>query len=325
MSIGFSEMIMSTSVAIICPTKDRPDKVRQLLASIVASDVQPGQIIIADGGNNLKPVVAEFADKLVLTCLYCPSQGQIMQRNHAHTHLLPGIELVLHLDDDITLEADALAKALAHWNEIQALPGKPLGGMAFNIIDHPAKRNNLFRSLALMKVEPQGRVWASGFASPHVPVSENTFSQWLIGGATMWARDVLESHPHPLSFQTRWAFCEDVLYSYPLSKTHRLAVCAAARAKHNDTYNNHPFAKRRFYAKTQVLMRNYLVALNADLSSFALIWMAVCQMFAYLAKGMFGDWRDIGSFLGTVDGIILVLRAGVFRQSAEILVRGLVK
>lgn len=320
-----SVTLNAKNLAIICPTKDRPKKVRRLLASIAASTIQPGQVMIADGGHNLKPVVADFATSLNIECHYCPEPGQIMQRNYAHKYLQPDIRLVLHLDDDITLAPDALAKALAHWNRLLASPGKPLAGMALNIVGHPAKRNNPFRSLALMKVEPKGKVWASGFASPHVPVSEDGFSDWLVGGATIWSRDILETHKHPLSFRTRWAFCEDVLFSYPLANTHRMAVCAAAHVQHNDSYNAHSVTKRMFYAKTQVFMRYYLISLNAELSFIAFSWMIFCQMLGYLAKGLLGNRGHLGLFLGTLQGALMVWRSRIMGVSAEALVRGLVK
>lgn len=318
-------MISAKSLAIICPTKDRPEKVRRLLESVSKNTVKPGQVLIADGGHNLKSVAAEFADKLDIECFYCPNPGQIMQRNHVHRFLGPDIQLVLHLDDDITLAPDTLANALLHWNRLLETPGKPLAGMALNIVGHPEKRNNLFRKVAVMRVEPKGRVWASGFASPHVPVTEDGFSDWLIGGATIWARDVLQTHKHPLSFPTRWAFCEDVLFSYPLANTYRMAVCADARVQHNDNYIEHSFAKRMFYAKTQVVMRHYLVALNKDLSVFALLWMTFCQMAGYFAKALTGDRGHLGLFLGTVQGFMMILFTLLTGVSAETLARRLAK
>ena len=72
------------NVAIICPTKNQPDKVLRLLKSIVQLDEMPHQVIIADGGHNLEPILTAFNEQLNLTCLYCPEAGQILQRNHAH-------------------------------------------------------------------------------------------------------------------------------------------------------------------------------------------------------------------------------------------------
>ena len=80
-------LITAKNVAIICPTKNQPNKVVRLLTSISALHEKPHQIIVADGGHNLKPIIAPFSKKLQITCLYCPEVGQILQRNHAHKHL----------------------------------------------------------------------------------------------------------------------------------------------------------------------------------------------------------------------------------------------
>ena len=44
--------ITEKNVAIICPTKNQPDKVLRLVG-IVQLDEKPYQVIIADGGHNL--------------------------------------------------------------------------------------------------------------------------------------------------------------------------------------------------------------------------------------------------------------------------------
>ena len=104
--------ITAQNVAIICPTKNQPDKVLRLLESIVQLDEKPHQVIIADGGHNMEPILTKFTEQLNLICLYCPKAGQILQRNYAHKYLDKNIQLVLHLDDDITLDHDSLRKMI---------------------------------------------------------------------------------------------------------------------------------------------------------------------------------------------------------------------
>ena len=56
-----NQTINAAQIAIISATKDRPDKIRNLLESVARLESQPGQILIADGGHNLEPLVKEFA------------------------------------------------------------------------------------------------------------------------------------------------------------------------------------------------------------------------------------------------------------------------
>ena len=63
------KLFTAKNIAIVCPTKNQPNKVVRLLTSIAALHEKPQQIIVADGGHNLKPVIAlqeKFKDNLSL-------------------------------------------------------------------------------------------------------------------------------------------------------------------------------------------------------------------------------------------------------------------
>ena len=49
--------ITAQNVAIVCPTKNQPDKVLRLLGSITQLDERPHQVIIADCGHNLETIL----------------------------------------------------------------------------------------------------------------------------------------------------------------------------------------------------------------------------------------------------------------------------
>lgn len=323
-----NQIINARQIAIICATKDRPDKIRNMLERVASLETQPGQILIADGGHNLEQLVKEFAGRINVSCIYCPEPGQILQRNYAHSMLHTDIRLVLHLDDDITLEPASLDKALYYWNRLALDTRKPLAGMAFNIVNLPKKKDNILRQLAMMRVEPMGRVWSSGFASPHVPVPDGTGeireTSWIVGGAALWSREALAT-PHPISFSTRWAVCEDVIFSYPFSHKNRLVVCGDAVAHHNDSYVRHSFAKSVFYGKSQVVMRYFLVASNPDLRKLAFFWSNVLLMFGYFARAILGSKNAFGTGLGIMLGLVKVLSAQFTRRSYIELARDLAK
>ena len=69
--------VTAKNVAIICPTKNQPTKVLRLLESIVHLDEMPQQIIIADGGHNLKPCVNSI-------CCATQSYLSLLPRNRAN-------------------------------------------------------------------------------------------------------------------------------------------------------------------------------------------------------------------------------------------------
>ena len=321
------QSILPSAVAVVCATKDRPEKLRCLLHNLSELSSLPKQIIIADGGRNLSAVVKDFESKLPTMHLGCPEVGQVLQRQFAHKHLEPNIRLVLHLDDDITLDPDSLDKALKNWNKITEKGKKPLAGMAFNVVNIPLRKNNILRNLALMRLEPRGCVWASGYVSPHVPSlgmqGENPSTEWLIGGAALWTREAIEK-PHPLSFPTRWAVFEDVIFSFPFSKTHSLVVCADAVAHHNDSYQNHGYRQAFFYGRSRVTMQNFLVSSNRELSLLAFIWTSSIHACGLLLAGALGKKGGVWTAFGMLTALAQVLLSKLTQKSHEDLARQLV-
>lgn len=301
-------IVKPNQIAVICPTKDRPEKIKRLLKCLVKSSIKPGQILIADGGHNLKPVVEEFREFLNLTCLYCPEAGQILQRNYAHTKLASKIKLVIHFDDDITFDKDAIGIMLDYWNSTisndQNYTGKPLGGAAFNIVDSPKISKNMFRKFFFLSSDSGGHVSIGGYASPFCPANTTHEVEWLIGGATAWSRDIIDTYRHPLSFQTRWAVCEDLIFSYPLRQNFKLMVVHNAIVQHNETYQRMTFKQGMFYGISSVIMRYHFNRLNDNLNILAFIWMTLGVMAGQLFIGLLGSPRHFGLFAGNAEGLM---------------------
>jgi glycosyltransferase involved in cell wall biosynthesis len=295
--------ITPDQVAIICPTKDQPQKVKKLLVCIEQSEVKPAQVLIADGGHNLEFMVRELSQNLNVDCLYCPEPGQILQRNFAHQHLNQEIKLVIHIDDDITFETDAIGKMINYWNEAQNTDGKPLAGASFNLINMEPLKNSIFRRMMLLGTEPKGRVSISGYAAPYNPIEQTHEVRWLIGGATAWSREIIDTCPHPLSFVTRWAVCEDLIFSYPLADSYRLMAVAEAKAYHNVQSDEMGIRQGMFYGVSSVLMRYHFVHQQKSLSLCAFIWMTFGVLAGQLAIGATGSKRHIGLFLGGCEGL----------------------
>jgi len=316
-------MISPQQIAVICPTKDQPEKVKRLLGSLAASKIKPGQIIIADGGHNLKPVVEQFQNRLKVTCLYCPEPGQILQRNHAHQHLNNDVSVVIHLDDDITVGPDFMPLVVETWNRECRRPGKPLAGLSFNLMDLPQLRNSLFREAFFLSVNSAGSVSRGGYAVPFCPADQDRDVSWLLGGATAWSRDVLIQHPHPLSFPTRWAVCEDLIYSYPLNQAYRLMVAKDITCLHNDTYQSMSFQQGIFYGVSSAIMRYHFIRQHDEMKTWVWLWMTIGVAFGNLVKGLMGSPRHLGLFAGGVEGIFRSVICSMLNGDSKSLARSL--
>jgi glycosyltransferase involved in cell wall biosynthesis len=315
----------SKNVAIVCPTKDQPLKVTRLLNSICDLNEKPYQIIIADGGKDLQPVINEFADRLNVIRVACPKVGQVLQRNHAHKYLNKNIKIVLHLDDDITLTPSAMTGMLKFWNLEFTKTNTPLGGVSFNIVDLPKQKLSKIRNVFLIQNGRPGHVSKSGYASPFLPASKDCQTPWLLGGATAWSRDVIESHPHPINFSTRWAVCEDLIYSFPLRNNYRLMVASNARVFHNETYEDMSFRKAIFYGRSSAVLRYHFVQINNELSTWAYLYITKVIILKNLIKGIFASPRHFGLCFGGISGLISCIWCSLKSGNSEDVVRELFK
>lgn len=295
--------IQAANVAIITPTKGRHRQLIKLLETLTVQTVKVGQIIVADGGRDAGPTVEHFVEKLPVTWLDCPTAGQIAQRNLALTKLDAEIAVVIYLDDDIQLEADAIEKLVNCWNSREDQPA----GMTLNITNMAKQKDNLFRRMFFMQSEPRGRVLSSGYNTPMIGLRENIRSQWLIGGATAWRRDILtQSVNRPIP--SRWAITEDLMYSYALYKAGAaLYGCADARVQHVDDTIAETFKSGYFRGNNATLWRYLFVAENPELSKARFFWMMAGQTMVRLCLGLTGKPWHLGYFCGHVKGMTLAI------------------
>ena len=317
--------INASSVAIVCPTKDQPVKIKRLLTCIEHLNTKPAQVLIADGGNNLKAIVEGFKKNINVICLDCPEAGQILQRNYAHQHLDDHINLVLHIDDDITFEPDFMDHLLATWNREVQSGSKPLAGMSFNVVDASNLKNSIFRRLFFLSIDPPGHVSKAGYAAPFSPLRKDHDVSWLTGGTTAWARAVLHDNLHPLSFQTRWAVCEDLMFSYPLRHDYRLLAAHDVKCFHNETYASMSFKKAIFYGRSSAIMRYHFICQHDDLKTWAYIWMTFGVLLGHFIKGLMFSPRHLGLFVGGIKGLFQAIFASATNGDSAILARNLTK
>ena len=306
------QTINAEQIAIICATKDRPDKVRVCSrawpgwkVSLVKFLLQTGDIILGHWSRSLLGELMYRASTVPGRVRYC--SAIMLIRCFTKISVLFYISMMI-----LRWNQPASTKRSIIGTGLTSETGKPLVGMALNVVNLPKKKDNLLRWLAIMRVEPMGRVWSSGFASPHVPVPHGTGeirdTSWLVGGATLWSRNALATS-HPLSFPTRWAVCEDVIFSYPFSHKNRLVVCGDAVAQHNDSYVHHSFAKKYVLWGKSGRHAICLGRLNNDLSRLAFFWSNGLHMFGYLACAVLVNKNALGTGIGVMLGLMKVLFA----------------
>lgn len=252
-------------IAYVVPTKDRPDDLRVLFNSLQIQTVFPHQIIIVDGSDpDIKYVCDEYPE-LPITYERCFPPSLAKQRNAGMARLNEDITLAGYLDDDIELDPDATEKMLKFW----ASAPENTGGGAITIRNQYAQLNRKLMSFFLMAGERPGQVLPSAYAV-HLPFIGKTFeTQWLYGGATIWARKVIETFNYDEWFDG-YGFLEDLDYSYRVAQKHKLYVVGDSRCLHHSSPVS---ANKQFiFGKQQIYNRIYFARKMKTFSTWAVYW-----------------------------------------------------
>jgi len=239
-------------IAFVVPTKDRPDDLRKMLASLARQTRRPDQVIVVDGSELAVRNVVEECQSLPAEYVRVFPPSLARQRNAGMQRLTRDITLAGYLDDDIVLEDDAVQCMLEFWEDTAA----DIGGAAFTITNNPQPGAlSLKQAFAIDHVQP-GRVLRSGFASSIMPQGTDMETEWLYGGATVWRRGVIESYPYDEWF-VGTGYMEDIDFSYTVGARYRLFVVARARLAH---FSKPVRADRqRLLGKWQIVNRMHVV------------------------------------------------------------------
>ncbi|HIJ84731.1 MAG TPA: glycosyltransferase family 2 protein, partial [Magnetococcales bacterium] len=307
-------------IAILVPTKDRPDNMKKLLDSFAQQTVQCGRIIVVASGMNIEEVVMGYVDRLKVSYHCCPLPGQIRQRNMGIGLLDDSTPLVGFFDDDIVLEHDAVERMLESWNQT----GPNTAGIACNITNAPAWSPNLLKIIFGIGGMNPGKIMKSGRATSLCNVSSDIQTDWLPGGVTFWRQDVIKEFHHK-EIDTRRAIMEDVYFSYPIGKKYDLFVCHQSRVRHEHTFvPSNKSTEYTFYGFVETVMGIHFVGRHRELSFLWFIWMTLGFIASDLMKGILsGDKQMFYRAKGRTQGLLLWLKMHPARENTSELLKTL--
>ena len=289
-----------TDIAFIIPTKDRPEKLRNLLDSFTHQTEKCQRIIVVDGGQSVRDLVVSFSGQLPVEYYECRPPGQIRQRNVGVSYLDDHTPIVGFLDDDIVLEPRATEAILNFWNRCEP----DTAGVSFNIVNNPPEKTSWLKCMLGLSSASQGRVMMSGMTTSNSPVQSDLRSQWLCGGATTWKQSIIKKYKQE-EILSKWAIGEDLIFSYPVGKIHPLYVCAAAHVRHEHQMDYVSNMKFRFHGRTQTMWMFYFVKSNSDLSILLFLGTSFVRILGKLIIGIFTFKRDPIEFaFGQMEGLI---------------------
>jgi GT2 family glycosyltransferase len=272
------------TLAYIIPTKDRPDELRCLLASLRTQTAMPDQIIVVDGSQpDIKPVIKEFTDfNITYVRVFPPSLAK--QRNAGIAAVESAITLAGFLDDDLVLEPNATEKMLAFWDKTD----EKTGGAGFAVVNQPIAFSSKVGRLFNIDHPKPGRILKSGFQSQIPPLSTLTETDWIYGGATVWRRAVINQFSYD-DWYMGHGYLEDVDFSYRVKQLYKLYIIGGADVYH---YSKPIIITAEFMiGKQQVLNRYYFVKKIGHFSNLAFAW----GLFGQLLFNLISSLRRINT------------------------------
>lgn len=300
---------VSTDIAFIVSTKDRPSQIEKLLVSLSSQTQACGRIVVVDGGTSIKHIFSGFQGRLELDYIQCPIPGQIRQRNMGIAALGTKYRLVGFIDDDLVLEPDALENLVKFWNKIEI----DTAGVGFNITNIPPFRHSFLLGLFFMSSVKPGIVLKSGYNASIGNIPASVRSQWLGGGYTVWRSNILELFTQE-TLNTRWAIGEDLRFSYPIGSKYPIYVCADAKVRHEHVFDQALPGKVHWYrGRKSIISQFYFVQLHAeDFSRLACLWMLLgkCTL-RLVSSSLRADRRLLLQSIGEACGFLICLHAAI--------------
>jgi len=231
-----------SKLAILIPTRNRPNQTSELLRSITQSSLRPEQVIVVASGQDISDVIKNYESILPLTYIFTDIRGQIAQKKIGVAHINANIDWCLFLDDDLLLDKDTIKNAFF---AASSYPKSNIIGIGLSLTPTSRYLNfspftkKLLKFFKLSALEP-GRVLTSGHATSYLEQEKVIETQWL-NGASVWKTDYVRLYGQGLP-STPYAACEDLIFSYPLSKCGTLVYAPEARLRFQSTsmtdYNN---------------------------------------------------------------------------------------
>ena len=288
MASGVSDHI-SREVGVLIPTRNRPEKVRKLLDSLVASSIKPTQVVIVSSGSEISDVILEYAKMLKVDYLHSEVSGQINQKKIGCKLLHANLDWVIFLDDDLVLAPSCIENALNGADSFQKESGSSVSGigLALPSTTRESGENSVIklagRFFGVSNSKP-GAVHKNGHAASYLDCQVVTPTQWL-NGASMWRRNLVDNYGLEL-ISTNYAACEDLLFSYPISLREKLIFVPNARVDFQDIELTN-FEKFSVF-KSAALWRLYFVSTNPDFS-------VPYFLFTQIGRNLFGTYKSDAS------------------------------
>lgn len=245
-------------MAVLIASRNRPEKLFNLLKSIDLNDCLPGQVILVSSGD-FPEILKNKTWKFELIHQHVDFSGQVLQKSFGLDFILKKMNWVLFLDDDVYLEKNFFTK-LSFENHDSSVLGFALNHNIFY------SKSFINRTHNYIYAKKRGSLSRSGQPINYIGADSNIEIKWT-NGLSIWSTSIINLYKLNPPSKSYSAY-EDVIFSYRISKFGKIVFL------HNIfVYSQEKTGLRITLANyiTSVYMRYYFVKSNKEFSLFLLV------------------------------------------------------
>lgn len=288
-------------LAAIVPTRNRPDELRTFLASLREQSLRPDLLIVVDSSDpQIAPRVRSEVERgwPGAYCLEHWPPSAAAQRNRGLEAVTGDCDLVVLLDDDVTLPPEALENACC--DIARASPD--FIGFGLNPTDEDATRgygrlrtSRLARWLGLYS-DRIGAVMPSGWHTRLVQVEAPAEIEWLSSCAAIWKAAAIRDIRFDEFFE-QYSYLEDLDFSLQARSKGRFLALSSACFLHKPA----PGGRKSRFWFGRIEIRNRLYIVRKHGLSEVRFWLGVIvRAVLSLAAGLKGQRAEFARLVGNV-------------------------
>ena len=283
------------SEAVIICTRNRPADLARALHSIAVAAAEPSALLILivdasdeDATQANREMVSRMEELNVQYNAFHGSPSGTRQRNDGLDQLLPSVEIIHFIDDDVVV-LPGYFRHLA-----QTLRRHPeAGGVGGLIIEadssQPVRPHWMHRLFVLSSIQ-SGRILPSGHTTTIHPERGLQRVEWLSSCASSYRREVFETHRFDSSVEGRSPRLEDLDFSYRVGQLWHLLADPCAQLIHHPSAANR--RKTEDFAAESLPRRYWFVEKNIrhPLRKPAFWWATFGQLLAAATSQKSTKW-----------------------------------
>lgn len=269
---------------VLIATRNRPEQLNTLLISLRSSAKRISQIIIVSSGKDVSYVVNYHQNFIPINYFNSEISGQIAQKIKGIELMPSNTEWAMFLDDDVVLSEYSIDILIDNYLTNSAY--KDVAGFGLNLNNIELREPRTLAKFFLKKVGlhsgTPGAILKSGHAVKYLGSTKSVYTQWL-NGLSVWRYEQLKKY-NPKFSKIDYAAYEDVIFSYRISKQHKLLFTNDVHA-YSQTFEIFSSLTAAQF-KAAAYMRFLFVVENEELSKFLML---VAQIFRTLDFIISGD------------------------------------